>query len=359
MKEEIKVTVIVPAYNTEKYISRMIECLLIQTYSNLQLIFIDDGSTDRTAEIIRGYTDSRIEYYYQKNAGVSAARNEGLKRAKGEKIFFFDSDDTFEPNLIAECVAFAKANNVESVLYGYGNRVNGKVTDEHIFKINGIYRNEQIIDEVMPAFLGHSFSDVNRWLKGECGQREGKEHTALWRIMLDGSVIRKNRLYFDTKLSLGEDTKFINIYLLFTHSIGVLQETLYYLTIREGSANVISNSNSILMAQNKEKLILARKEIDEIAAKKGRDIHGYWQGTLVLSAVQLALRLSHERGGSTPWCAYCHYVKNAEVQSAIKSFHLDALTIKAMPFLLLKMKLYRLLYGFFKITPQVLIDRLL
>lgn len=69
MKEEIKVSVIVPAYNTDKYIGRMIECLLIQTYSNLQLIFIDDGSMDKTAEIIKGYTDSRIEYYYQKMQG--------------------------------------------------------------------------------------------------------------------------------------------------------------------------------------------------------------------------------------------------------------------------------------------------
>lgn len=86
--DEIKVSVIVPAYNTEVYIERMIECLLKQTYGNLQLIFIDDGSTDKTADIIKSFTDSRIEYYYQKNAGVSAARNAGLKRATGEKLFF-------------------------------------------------------------------------------------------------------------------------------------------------------------------------------------------------------------------------------------------------------------------------------
>lgn len=357
MKEEIKVSVIVPAYNTDKYIGRMIECLLIQTYSNLQLIFIDDGSMDKTAEIIKGYTDSRIEYYYQKNAGVSAARNEGLKRAKGEKIFFFDSDDTFEPNLIAECVEFAKANNVESVLYGYGNQVDGKVTNEHIFKLKGIYRNEQIVDEVVPAFLGHSFADVNRWLCGECGQREGKEHTALWRIMLDAPVIKKNGLKFDTTLSLGEDTKFINTYLLYTRSVGVLQETLYYLTIREGSANVTSDSNPILMAQNKEKLIHARKEIDEIAAKeKRKNTHEYWQGTLVLSAVQLALRLSHEKIGG--WRTYRHYLKNKEVQCAIKEFHPSTSTVKAIPFILLKMKLGWMLYGILKITPQKIIDKL-
>ena len=116
MMDEIKVSVIVPAYNTEVYIERMIECLLKQTYDNLQLIFIDDGSTDKTADIIKSFTDSRIEYYYQKNAGVSAARNAGLKRATGEKLFFFDSDDTFEPSLIRDCIDYAQANSVESVL---------------------------------------------------------------------------------------------------------------------------------------------------------------------------------------------------------------------------------------------------
>lgn len=72
--DEIKVSVIVPAYNTEGYIERMITCLLKQTYTNLQLIFIDDGSTDKTAKIIKSFKDPRIEYYYQKNSGVSAAR---------------------------------------------------------------------------------------------------------------------------------------------------------------------------------------------------------------------------------------------------------------------------------------------
>lgn len=86
--DEIKVSVIVPSYNTENYIEQMINCCLNQTYNNLQLIFIDDGSTDKTADIIKSFDDSRIEYYYQNNAGVSAARNLGLSKAKGKKYSF-------------------------------------------------------------------------------------------------------------------------------------------------------------------------------------------------------------------------------------------------------------------------------
>ena len=62
-----------------------------------------------------------------------------------------------------------KANDVESVLYGYGNKINGELTDEHVFKIDGIYRNDRILNELLPAFLGHSFDDVNQWLRGEKG----------------------------------------------------------------------------------------------------------------------------------------------------------------------------------------------
>lgn len=368
--KQLKVSVIVPAYNTEDYIGNMIECLLMQTYTNLQLIFIDDGSTDNTAKIIKSYQDTRIEYYYQENSGVSVARNLGIQKANGEKIFFFDSDDTFEAELIEKCLSFAEQNKVESVLYGYGNKVNGKVTNKHIFKLNGVYRKDQIVDKVMPAFLGHSFEDVNMWLRGKCGQREGKEHTALWRIMLDSHIVKDNRLCFDPTLSLGEDTKFINTYLLFTQSIGILNETLYYLTIRAGSANVTSNQNPVLMAQNKEKLICAREEIDLIALKHGKETHPYWQGTLVLSAVQLAIRLSHNEQSSSQksdhilntgggYETFCHYMYNKSVQLAIKNFHPYLGSVKAIPFVLLKLHLSWMLYGILRVIPQKIIDKLL
>lgn len=187
---------------------------------------------------------------------------------------------------------FAIAQSVDAVLYGYADKVLGKKENEHVFELHGSFRDDQIAKEVIPSFLGHSYEDVNEWLKGKRGLRAGKEHTALWRIMLDVGTIKKNNLQFDASLSLGEDTKFINTYLLFAESIGVQERTLYYLTIREGSANVTSNENPILMTRNKIKLIGARKQIDSMAIKGGVNTNEFWQGTLIFSAVQLALRLS-------------------------------------------------------------------
>ena len=189
---------------------------------------------------------------------------------------------------------YAKANSVQSVLYGYADKKNGKIEKEHKFHIHGkFFWGGDVVRNIMPAFLGHSYADINEWIEGKCGLREKKEHTALWRIMLDYNVIKNSNIIFDTNLSLGEDTKFINTYFLHVESIGVLEKTLYYLTIRSGSANVSSNADPVLMTKNKLKLIEARKEIDEIAFRCGYNTENYWQGTMVLSGVQLALRLSH------------------------------------------------------------------
>lgn len=354
------VSVVIPAYNTEKYIKPMIESLKAQSYQNLQIIFVDDGSCDGTAEIIKEYQseDHRVEYYYQKNQGVSIARNNGLKRVKGKKLFFFDSDDTFENDLIESCVNFAIAQSVDAVLYGYADKVLGKKENEHVFELHGSFRDDQIAKEVIPSFLGHSYEDVNEWLKGKRGLRAGKEHTALWRIMLDVETIKKNNLQFDASLSLGEDTKFINTYLLFAESIGVQERTLYYLTIREGSANVTSNENPILMTRNKIKLIDARKQIDSMAMKGGVNTNEFWQGTLIFSAVQLALRLSHNSKASSKenYAVYVEYLNNPDVQKAVKNYP-PVVAVKALPFYMLKWHMGKLLFHLCKLLPESVMNR--
>ncbi len=96
-----KVSVIVPVYNSEKFISKCIESILSQTLAEIELILINDGSTDASPVICEKYmnADSRIKYISQKNQGVSAARNAGLRVASGEFIGFTDSDDYVAPEM--------------------------------------------------------------------------------------------------------------------------------------------------------------------------------------------------------------------------------------------------------------------
>lgn len=98
------VSIIVPVYNNEKYIERCLNSILNQTYTNIQIIVINDGSTDNSYKICKKYAeqDNRIFLISQKNSGVSSARNTGLKEAKGEVLSFIDSDDWVHERFIED-----------------------------------------------------------------------------------------------------------------------------------------------------------------------------------------------------------------------------------------------------------------
>jgi len=94
------VSIVVPAYNAESFIGEAINSILLQTYSSWEIIVVNDGSSDRTEEIVRSFPDKRIAVVSQTNAGVSAARNTGLKLIQGEFVCFFDADDLMTPEFL-------------------------------------------------------------------------------------------------------------------------------------------------------------------------------------------------------------------------------------------------------------------
>ena len=116
-----KISIVVPIYNVEKYVKKCIESLIKQTYKNIEIILVDDGSTDSSAEIIDEYAnkDSRIIAIHQKNKGVSSARNTGLKAARGEYIGFVDPDDYVDCQMYEVMVNKLQASLADLVVCGY------------------------------------------------------------------------------------------------------------------------------------------------------------------------------------------------------------------------------------------------
>lgn len=108
-------SIIIPAYNAKKYIEETVQSVLNQSYTNWELLIIDDGSTDNTIEIIEALakTDSRINYITKKNSGVSDSRNKGLSIAKGEFISFLDADDIWNKENLKEKINFIVENNID------------------------------------------------------------------------------------------------------------------------------------------------------------------------------------------------------------------------------------------------------
>lgn len=108
-------SVIIPTYNRAGFIEKTIRSILNQTYENFEVIVVDDGSTDNTAEVVKGIKDNRIKYYKKENAERGAARNYGAKMAKGTYLNFFDSDDYAYPNHLQTAFALVKEQNFPQV----------------------------------------------------------------------------------------------------------------------------------------------------------------------------------------------------------------------------------------------------
>ena len=122
------ISIIIPVYNTELYIERCLESILTQTFTNFEIICINDGSTDKTLEKIEKIKDKRIRIYTQKNQGPAIARNNGIKKAKGQFIMFIDSDDFIDNNYLMAYYQANKKGEFDIVMGGYVKQTGNKIT---------------------------------------------------------------------------------------------------------------------------------------------------------------------------------------------------------------------------------------
>jgi glycosyltransferase involved in cell wall biosynthesis len=118
MKDESLVSVIIPVYNGDRYLAEAIESAIAQTYQPMEIIAIDDGSTDITAEIAKSYAPA-VRYIYQPNSGTAAARNQGIKVANGEYLAFLDADDIWLPNKLKIQMMAFEADSHLDIVTGY------------------------------------------------------------------------------------------------------------------------------------------------------------------------------------------------------------------------------------------------
>ena len=107
------ITIIINVYNGEKFIKKCLDCILNQTYKNLEVLIINDGSTDNTLKICESYIDNRIRIINQENKGVTIAKNVGIDNAKGKYLYFIDADDFIEKDTIEYLYNLIKNNNAE------------------------------------------------------------------------------------------------------------------------------------------------------------------------------------------------------------------------------------------------------
>ena len=158
-KLDKKVSVIIPVYNTEKYLKRCVDSVINQTYSDLEIILIDDGSTDRSGIICDEYTskDNRVKVVHKKNEGQAIARNYALDIMTGEFVAFVDSDDYIKPDMIYTMVESLVENECDVCICGKIYKYEDKIERKHTFVRNKVVGNT---DMLMKKYFSHNISVV-------------------------------------------------------------------------------------------------------------------------------------------------------------------------------------------------------
>ena len=207
-----KISIIVPIYNAEKYLSRCIESIINQTYKNLDIILVDDGSLDRCGEICDEYaeSDSRVRVIHKNNEGVSSARNAGLDAITGEYVTFIDADDYVSEKYI-------------ETLYKYMD------SDTDMVISNAVMVSESGGSEEDTALFGAKKIRIN-----DNYDFFSIEHREVWGVLIKKVIIGSNR--FKSGLYVGEDALFYYTMLKECKFGSVLNEKMYYYVMYDNSA---------------------------------------------------------------------------------------------------------------------------
>ncbi len=223
----MRVSIIVPAYNAEATIARCIDSILSQTLSELELIVIDDGSTDRTGEICAAYQDERLAYHRKENGGVSTARNMGIRLASGDYIGFVDADDYITPDMCEKMYRACTAKDADIGVCDYEIVFSDTKKETYTDLLRGgFFDKQQIQDEVLSKFLGHIDG------KGSIAKLDW----AIIRRFFKRDFLNQKGLLFDETLSNSEDCLFAYLATQLAEHMVYLKDERLYINIRNAQS---------------------------------------------------------------------------------------------------------------------------
>lgn len=223
-----KVSIVIPVYNVEQFVGRCIQSIIDQTYENLEVIIVDDCGNDGSMQIVSDliYASERAEIFriikHECNRGLSAARNTGINNAKGDYLFFIDSDDFISKDCIEKLVSLAEKYDGVDIIYGSAQRYPDVLESTYIsVNLNGI----------------PEYSDNRRWIKNVV-LKHNYLSIVVWNKLIKRSLIenKKLRFYESTYLKCGEDILWTFLLSKYIENIAFCKHTTYF---------YVRNTNSI------------------------------------------------------------------------------------------------------------------
>ncbi|MBQ2924257.1 MAG: glycosyltransferase, partial [Anaerotignum sp.] len=245
---DVAVSVIIPMFNCEEYVEPLLDSLLQQTLQDMEIICADDGSSDQTADKVRQYMekDARVSYYYQENTGAGAARNLGLKHAKGAYVIFLDADDLYQEDLLEKLYEAAERNQADVTTCWY--------TEKNFWE-NSSVENLGFKTEVIPKRECFAPEEVNNLLMAFT---QGPINKMFSRQFIEG----ENMLFSETRIA--NDVKFTQLALIVSSKIACVRENL--ITVRK---HVNENSISSNRGKYTPHAIRAYRELYSELQKRG------------------------------------------------------------------------------------------
>ena len=232
-------SVIVPVYKVEKYLSGCIESVLNQTFSDFELILVDDGSPDSCPEICDRYKDkdNRIKVVHKPNGGLASARRAGIKVAEGDYVFNLDSDDLIENDTLECAYKIINDTGCEIVSFSYKWVKNGytvRTTDDCLDE--GLYNKNDIEKHIYPKLLmDKNMNHISYYLSGKAVKRE---------------LLTPHQINVSEKISLGEDLCCVVPCYLDAQSVYISKKTAYLYTVRDDSLSKEFNTKQIYLIED-------------------------------------------------------------------------------------------------------------
>lgn len=222
----MRISIVVPVYNAETYLAKCLDSLVNQSYRDIEIVVVDDGSKDESGIICKNIKekDSRIKYFYQENQGVSAARNLGIDKSSGDYIMFVDSDDYLDNYAVEKCVAFIE-QGCNLICFNFSYLTNSQSVPNAPF----VFNQEKILDNkelVKNLFIPSKKSSLYL----------GYFFRACWGKLFDLKLVREYKIRFPVGMKFSEDAMFVLDFLSKASNVKILDKYLYHYRIHESSA---------------------------------------------------------------------------------------------------------------------------
>ncbi len=275
------VSVIVPAWQSEKTIGRCLDSLWNQTFADIEIIVVDDGSTDSTREAVRKAADidSRIQYHYQDNKGVSAARNLGIEKASGKYLMFLDADDYVRKDFVEKLVrVMTRIDGCDMAVCSYDRKIHGCLVPVERLIRGGKRSCKRYLEETL-IDPGHHYFGV------------------VWNKIFRMEIIRKHNIRFREEITLGEDFVFSLDYLFFADSVYVIndREVVYCYQQKSSLSRIFTKKPDDCRDEmnNRNKIFkVYMKTLEQIgvAQKYRKKMYQYW----IMFEIHQMYGLKHE-----------------------------------------------------------------